>query len=115
MYGTLKKVKELNIRKFKNTSIFKSNTLKLIWPKPNSVYCFHNCKGIRLKTRLSLGLTHLREKKIKYSFQECLNLLSFCCNNIETSFHYLRHDPTQTKKLWPYWTKLKVLTVAFYN
>ena len=69
MYGTLKKVKELNIRKFKNTSIFKSNTLKLIWPKPNSVYCFHNCKGIRLKTRLSLGLTHLREKKLNIVFK----------------------------------------------
>ena len=33
----------------------------------------HIFKGIRLITRLRLGLIHLREHKLKYNFQNCLN------------------------------------------
>ena len=50
-----------HIRKSKSISIFKSNILKFIWPKPNKVYYCHNTKGIRLFTRLRLDLSHLRE------------------------------------------------------
>ena len=39
------------IRKSKSISIFKSNILKVIRPKPNDVYCCHNPKGIKLLTR----------------------------------------------------------------
>ena len=72
------------MRKCKSISIFKINILKSIRPKPNNVYCCHNPKGIRLKTSL----------KHKHSFQNCLNSLCLCCNNIETSTHYLPHGPT---------------------
>ena len=61
-------IKDLNnldpyIRKSKSISIFKSNILKFIRPKPNNVYYCHNPKQIKLSTRLRLGLTHLREHK----------------------------------------------------
>ena len=72
------------IRKSKSISIFKSNILKFIQPRPNNVYYCHNPKGIRLLTRLHLGLSHLREHKFKHSFQDCLNPLCFCGNKIET-------------------------------
>ena len=102
---------DLYIKKSKSISIFKSNILKFIRPKPNNVYYCHNFKGIRLLTRLRLDLSHLRERKFKHSFQDCLNPLCFCSNEIETST-YFTVLPVQTKE-WPFWTKSKVLIVAF--
>ena len=94
--STIKEWKNLEpkMRKCKSISIFKINILKSIRPKPNNVYCCHNPKGIRLKTRLRLGCSHLCEHKLKHSFQNCLNSLCLCCNDIETSTHYLPHGPT---------------------
>ena len=72
--------------------------VKFIRPKPNNVYYCHNPKGIKLLTRLRLGLSHLREHKVKHSFQDCLNTLCLCGNEIKTSTHYLLHRPAYTKK-----------------
>ena len=71
----------------------KSNILKFTRPKPNSIYNCHNPKGIRIITRLRLDLNHLWEHKFKHSFQDFLNPLCLCGNNIETSSHYLLHCP----------------------
>ena len=87
-----------HIKKSKRISIFKSNILKFIRPKPNNVYYFHNPKGIRLLTKLRLDLSHRREHKFKHSFQDCVNPLCFCGNEIETSTHYLLHCPTYTNE-----------------
>ena len=76
-------------------------------PKPNSVYYCHNPKGIRLLTRLRLGLSHFRKHKFKHSFQDCLNPLCFCGNDIETSTHYLLHCPTYTKERMTLLNKIK--------
>ena len=80
-----------HIRKFRSISIFKSSISKFKRPKPNNVYYFHNPKGIRLLTRFRLGLSHLHEHKFKHSFQDCLNHLCFCGNEIETSTYHLLH------------------------
>ena len=84
---------DLQIRKSKSISIFKSNILKFISPKPNNVYYCHNPKGIKLLTRLHVGLSHLCKHKFKHSFQDCLNPLCPCNNEIETCTHYLLHCP----------------------
>ena len=76
-----------HIKKSKSISIFKSNILKFIRPKPNNVSYCHNPKGIRLLTRLRLGLSHLNP-------QDRLNPLCFCGNETEASTHYLLHCPT---------------------
>ena len=82
----------------KSISIFKSNVLKFIRLKLNNVYYCHNAKRIGLLARLRLGLSHLREHKFKHSFQDCLNPLCFCGNEIETSTHCLLHCPTYTNE-----------------
>ena len=71
---------DLQIRKPKSISIFKSNILKFIRAKPNNIYYCHNPKGIKLLTRLRLGLSHLREHKFKHNFQDCLNPICLCSN-----------------------------------
>ena len=62
-----------------------------ISPSGNSVFRCHNPKGIKLLTRLRLGLSHLREHKFKHGFLDSLNPICSCGQNIETSTHFLLH------------------------
>ena len=62
-------------------------------PSPNKISQCHNTKGIKLVTRLRLGLTHLQEHKFKHSFQGTLNPLCSCDFDIETTSHYFLHCP----------------------
>ena len=82
-----------NIRKSESLNIFKKIILKFIRPSQNSVYNCHNPKGIKLLTRLRVGLSHLREHKFKLSFQDTLNPICTCGEDIETTSHYLLHCP----------------------
>ena len=44
-------------------------------------------------TRLQLGLSHLRDHKFKYSFQDCLNPICSCGTEVETTAPYLFQPP----------------------
>ena len=73
-----------NLRNFKSISVFKEKILNFIRPSPNSFFDFHNPKGIKLR----LSLSHLREHKFKHSFQDTINLLCNCGEDIESSTHF---------------------------
>ena len=113
-FSTIKEWNNLDpqIRKSKRISIFKSNLLKFIRSRPNKVYYCHNSKGIRLLTRLCLGLSQLRKHKFKHSFQECLNPLCFCGKETETSTHYPPHCPTYTSKRIALLNKIKSINFS---
>ena len=75
---------------------FQKIILSFIRPSANSAFNCHNPRGIKLLSRLRLGLTHLREHKLKHRFQLCLNfsLNSFCScgkGEVQTSSQYLLH------------------------
>ena len=74
-------------------NVFKFSILKFIRPSPNKTFQCHNPKGIKLVTRLRLGLSHLREHKFVHSFQNTLNPLCSCGLNLETTYHYFFHCP----------------------
>ena len=74
-------------------------------------YC-HKPKGIKLLTRLRLGLSHLREHKFKHNFQDCLNPLCLCGNEIETSTHYLHHCPAYTNEGLTLLNKIKSINCS---
>ena len=82
---------EQAIHSSENLFIFKKKLLKFIRPSGNSVFRCHNPKGIKLLTRLRLGLSHLREHKFKHGFVDSLNPICSCGQNIETSTHFLLH------------------------
>ena len=82
-----------SIRNSESFSIFKKNILQFIRPSPNSIFNCHNPKGVKLLTRLRLGLSHLRDHKFKHSFQDSLNPICNCGTNVETTTHYLLHCP----------------------
>ena len=81
------------IRNSKTFSAFKKSILKFIKPSSNSIFNCHSSKGIRLITRLRLGLSHLRKHKFRHKFQDTPNPICICRDEIETTIHYLLHCP----------------------
>ena len=69
-------------------SLFKASLLKTGRPHANSTYRIHNPVGIRLLTRLRLGLSHLNEHKFRHNF---VNPLCSCSIKPETTIHFLLH------------------------
>ena len=84
---------DLNICKLERLNVFKNSLLTFIRPSGNSVFNCHNPRGVKLLTRLRLGLSHLREHKFKHSFQDSLNPICSCGDDIETLAHFLLHCP----------------------
>ena len=75
-------------------TLFHSNILKFIKPSLNSFCDCQNIMGIKLVTRLRVGLSHLREHKFKHSFQDTLNPLCYCGMDVESSTHFLLQCPS---------------------
>ena len=67
--------------------------LKFIRPSGNSVFNCHNPRGVKLLTRLRVDLIHLREHKFRHGFQDSLDPICSCGNDIETLVHFLLHCP----------------------
>ena len=61
---------DLKIRNSKTFSAFKKSILKFIRSFSNSIFNCHSPKGIKLITRLRLGLSHLYEHKFRHNFQD---------------------------------------------
>ena len=82
-----------NLRNSDTYETFKNAILKFIKPSAHSVFECHIPQGIKFPTRLRLGLSYLREHKFKYSFQDSLNPLCKCSNQVESTTHFLLHSP----------------------
>ena len=72
-------------------NIFRANLIKIIRPIPNSVFGIFNPLGLKLITRLWLGLSHLNEHRFKHNFNDCINPLCTCGLDIESTVHYFLH------------------------
>ena len=69
--------------------IFKRALLSFIRPKSANVYRIHHPRGLKLLTRLQLGLSHLREHKFRHNFNDTIDPFCLCgTNNLETSEHF---------------------------
>ena len=82
-----------SIRSSESFALFKKSILQFIRLTPNRTFNCRNPIGIKLITRLRLGLSHLRDHKFKHNFLDCLNPICYCGQDIETSVHYLLHCP----------------------
>ena len=83
----------MKIRNSETFSAFKKSILKFIRLSSNSIFNCHSPKGIKLITRLSFGLSYLCEHKFRYNFRNILNPICSCGDDIETTIHYLLHNP----------------------
>ena len=82
-----------DIRNSASLNVFKLSLLKFVRPVANSVFDIDNPYGLKLLTRLSLGLSHLRYHKFRHNFQDCINPLCACGLEIEITTHFLLHCP----------------------
>ena len=72
-------------------NIVRANLIKIIRPIPNSVFGIFNPLGLKLITRLRLGLSHLNEHMFKHNFNDCIHPLCTCSLDIESTVHYFLH------------------------
>ena len=55
------------------------------------MYNIHSPLGLKLLTRLRLGLSHLREHKFKYNFQDCIDPFCICSIETESTEQFFLH------------------------
>ena len=79
------------MRNSESISLFKSRLLSFIRPNQSNIFNVFDPIGLKLLTRLRLGLSHLNEPKFRHNFQGCLNLLCSCSLEIEDTANYLLH------------------------
>ena len=65
--------------------------LSFIRPSENKIFNIHDQVGIKLLTRLRLGLSHLREHKFRHNFEDTLNPLCSCSIEVEMHFFLRSH------------------------
>ena len=66
---------DFNVRNSVSLEVFKKSIFKFIRPSPNSIFKIDSPEGIKLLTRLRVGISHLRDHKFKHNFQDTLNPL----------------------------------------
>ena len=81
-----------NSRNFESLAIFKKHKLAFIRPAASRTFNCYSPDGLKLITRLRLGLSHLRFHKFKHNSQDTLNPIC-SCGTVETTIHYLLHCP----------------------
>ena len=69
--------------------MFLNTLLKLDRPNQSAIYNFNNPVGLKLLTRLRLGLSHHNERRFNRNFQNCINTLCSCSFQIESTSHFL--------------------------
>ena len=86
-----REVRTENIRIFKKRSFF--GLLEFIRTLPNSIFDIYNPYGIKLLTRLRLGLSHFNEHTFKHGFSDTINPICICGGDIESINHFFLHCP----------------------
>ena len=71
--------------------IFKNLILKFIRLEPNRTSSTKNFEGLKLRTRMRLGLSNLADHKFRHNFKDCLNSICSCGQEIETTSYFLLH------------------------
>ena len=82
-----------NIRNVGSFSAFKNNILKFIRPTPNNAFNFENLRGIKLITRLRVGIAIYVNTNSSIVFKIFLFPICSCGFDIEATSHYFLHCP----------------------
>ena len=95
-----------SIRNSESLALFKKSIFAFVRALVNIAFQCHNPKGLKLITRLRLGLSHLRFHKFKHSFQDTSN--SICsCGTVEATVHYLLHCPNFSNETLTFFKNLQ--------
>ena len=103
-----------NIRNSESLALFKKRILTFIRPFTNSTFQYDKPKGLKLITRLRIGLSQLRLRKFKHSFQDTLHPICNC-GTVETTVHYLLHCPNFSNERLIFFNKLRSIDANILN
>ena len=67
---------------------FRKRLLSLIRLKCNETYRIHHPTGLKLLTRVRLGLSHPNDHKFNHKYRDCINLLCSCNISVENNVHF---------------------------
>ena len=87
------KIPKINIWNSSSINVFQKEVLKSIRREPHFTYNIHDTKGLKLLTRLQLGLSLLGDRKFRHNFQDCISSMCSCGQVIEPTAHFLLHCP----------------------
>ena len=71
--------------------IFRNALIKIGRPIPKPIYNAHSPVGLKLLSRLRLGLSHLNQHKFNHNFLDCLNPLYSFSFEVESVSHFFLH------------------------
>ena len=77
------------MRNAPSINVFKKNILKFIRLGPNKVFNIYNPHGLKLLTRLRLGLSYLRSHKLNHNFSDLFDEICMCGKDSESTNHFL--------------------------
>ena len=100
---------DVTLRKSESLPYFRNALLNIGRPTAKPIYNIHNPIGLKLLTRLRLGLSHLNEHKFKHNFQDCINPLCTCSLEIESLSHFFLHCHYFTNICSTFFSKLNQL------
>ena len=80
---------DVSLRKCDSLNVFKKEILKFMRPYSNSLYNCRNPIRVKYIIRTRLGLNHLREHKLKHSFQDSINPIRNCGHDVAGTRHSL--------------------------
>ena len=104
---------DYNLRNAPSIIVFKQNILKFIRLGPNKVYNVHKPTGLKLLTRLRLGLSHLCAHKFSHNFSDCLDERILNLQTVSSSnAHYIY---PKEKPLWRKSVMLRFLILVQYE
>ena len=75
----------------KSYATFRKLLLRIGPPSPNHIYKIHDPLGLKLLTRIRLGLSHLNEHRFNHNFDSCINPLCSCSLEVESTKHFFLH------------------------
>ena len=71
--------------------VFRNHLAKIIRPVSNPVYNIHYNVGLKLLTRLRLGLSNLNEHRFNRNFRNCITPLISCSLDAVSTVHLFLH------------------------
>ena len=74
-----------------------------------------NRHGIKLLTRLRVGLSHLREHKFRHNFQDSLDPFCNCGRHIETTIHFFLHCSNYSNQRKTLFEKIRCIKSSLLN
>ena len=77
---------------------FSKGILEFIRLQPNNVFNVPSSLALAYYTKLRVGLSSLREHKVRHNFRDSLNSICYCGNAIELTKHYFLHYSTNFNK-----------------